>query len=99
MRQMSWPGRDPRQSFRHAVGSYGSGEPRTIAVEEPMIMHPVAAYYIFMARENERDIARKYEAIRPPRPSLLARAGSLAARLRPTPRIATRPDRTATAGR
>jgi hypothetical protein len=51
-------------------------------------MTPIAAYYVFVAVENERELARKRQPARTPRPSLIDRARSVAAGLRPTPRLA-----------
>jgi hypothetical protein len=51
-------------------------------------MNAVAAYYLFIARENELEQARKRQPILPPGPSLLDRVRGLAASFRPSPRIA-----------
>lgn len=51
-------------------------------------MTPDAAYYLFVAQENERELAWKRQPARTPRPSLIYRARSVAASLRPTPRVA-----------
>ena len=51
-------------------------------------MSPVAAYYIFLAHENERELAWNQQPLRAPRPSIIERARRLAAGLRTTPRTA-----------
>jgi hypothetical protein len=51
-------------------------------------MSPVAAYYIYLARENERRNAPTYESNRPSRPSLIDRARRLADGLRSASRLA-----------
>jgi hypothetical protein len=51
-------------------------------------MTPLAAYYVFVALENERELARKRQPARTPRPSLIDRARRVAAGIRPTPRLA-----------
>jgi hypothetical protein len=51
-------------------------------------MTPLAAYYVFVAQENERELARKRQPARTPRPSLIDRARRVAAGIRPTPRLA-----------
>jgi hypothetical protein len=51
-------------------------------------MTPLAAYYVFVAQENERERAQKRQPARTPRPSLIDRAHRVAAGLRPTPRLA-----------
>ena len=52
-------------------------------------MSPVAAYYIFLAHENERELAwNQQQPLRAPRPSIIERARRLAAGLRTTPRTA-----------
>jgi hypothetical protein len=51
-------------------------------------MTPLAAYYLFVAQENERELAFKREPTRTPRPSLMDRARRAAAGLRPAPRVA-----------
>ena len=53
--------------------------------EEQPTMSPVAAYYIFLAYENERELAWKQQPLRASRPSVMERARRLAAGLR-TPR-------------
>jgi hypothetical protein len=51
-------------------------------------MSPVAAYYIFVAYENERELAWKRRPLRAPRPSIVDRARRLAGVLRTPPRTA-----------
>jgi hypothetical protein len=51
-------------------------------------MTPLAAYYVFVTLENERELARKRQPTRTPRPSLMDRARRVATGLRPTPRLA-----------
>jgi len=51
-------------------------------------MTPIAAYYAFVALENERELTRQRQPARPPRPSLIDRARRVAAGLRPAPRLA-----------
>ena len=51
-------------------------------------MTPLAAYYVFVAQENERELALKRQPVRTPRPSLIDRARRVAADIRPTPRLA-----------
>jgi hypothetical protein len=51
-------------------------------------MTPLAAYYVFVALENERELARKRQPATTPGPSLIDRARRVAAGLRPTPRLA-----------
>jgi hypothetical protein len=51
-------------------------------------MTPLAAYYLFVAQENERELAFKREPTRTPLPSLMDRARRIAAALRPAPRVA-----------
>ena len=51
-------------------------------------MTPIAAYYVFVAQERERELALKRQPARAPRPSLIDRARRVAAGLRPTPRLA-----------
>ena len=51
-------------------------------------MSPVAAYYVFLANENERELAWKREPLRAPRPSVIERARRLAGVLRTPPRTA-----------
>jgi hypothetical protein len=51
-------------------------------------MSPVAAYYIFLAYENERELAWKQQPLRAPRPSILERARRLAGVLGTSPRPA-----------
>jgi hypothetical protein len=53
-------------------------------------MTPVAAYYLFLAEENER-AAKRTDAVRPQGPSLLDRARALAGALRVKPSTARRP--------
>jgi hypothetical protein len=43
-------------------------------------MSPVAAYFLFIAQENERELAQKQPWSRAPRPSLLQRVSRLAVR-------------------
>jgi hypothetical protein len=50
-------------------------------------MTPLAAYYLFVAQENERELAWKRQPARTPRLSLIDRARRVAASLRPTPRV------------
>jgi hypothetical protein len=50
-------------------------------------MTPVAAYYLFVAEENERAAAKAYR-FRQPRASLLDRARALASALRLNPSAA-----------
>jgi hypothetical protein len=51
-------------------------------------MTPLAAYYLFLAQENERELALRRPPARTPRPSLIDRARRVAAGLRPAPRLA-----------
>jgi len=51
-------------------------------------MSPVAAYFLFIAQENEREVAQKQPWSRAPRPSLLQRASRFVASLSPVRRIA-----------
>jgi hypothetical protein len=51
-------------------------------------MSPVAAYYIFVAHENERELAWKQQPLRAPRPSIVERARRLAGTFRTPPRTA-----------
>ncbi|HKB28283.1 MAG TPA: hypothetical protein VKC59_04600 [Candidatus Limnocylindrales bacterium] len=51
-------------------------------------MTPLAAYYVFVAQEHERELAWKRQPVRTPRPSLIDRARRLTAGLRPAPRLA-----------
>lgn len=51
-------------------------------------MSPVAAYYIFVAYENERELAWKQQPLRAQRPSIVERARRLAGALRTPPRTA-----------
>ena len=51
-------------------------------------MSPVAAYYIFVAYETERELAWKQQSLRAPRPSVIERARRLAGVLRTPPRTA-----------
>jgi hypothetical protein len=53
-------------------------------------MTSIAAYFLFVALEDERELARKRQATRSPRPSLIDRARRIATSLRPTPRVAHR---------
>jgi hypothetical protein len=52
-------------------------------------MTPLAAYYLFVAQENERELALKRQPAGTPRPSLIDRARRVAAGLRPAPRVAS----------
>jgi hypothetical protein len=52
-------------------------------------MTPLAAYYLFVAQENERELALKRQPARTPPPSLIDRARRVAAGLRSTPRVAS----------
>jgi hypothetical protein len=52
-------------------------------------MMPFAAYYVFVAQENERELALERQPARTPRPSLIDRARRVAAGLRPAPRVAS----------
>jgi hypothetical protein len=52
-------------------------------------MQPAAAYFLFIALENERDLASKQPWSRAPRPSLVQRASRFVASLRPVRRLAT----------
>jgi len=51
-------------------------------------MTPIAAYYVFVAQEHERELALKRQPSRASRPPLIDRARRVAAGLRPTPRLA-----------
>ena len=51
-------------------------------------MTPIAAYYVFVAQEHERELALKRQPAHAPRPSLIDRARRLAADIRPTPQLA-----------
>jgi hypothetical protein len=50
-------------------------------------MTPVAAYYLFVAEENERAAAKAYRSPKP-RPSLLERLRAVARTLRTKPQVA-----------
>ena len=57
--------------------------------KETTTMSPVAAYYIYLARENERrNAAPTHESNRPSRPSLIERARRRADGLRSASRLA-----------
>jgi hypothetical protein len=51
-------------------------------------MSPVAAYYIFVAYETERELAWRQQPPRAPRPSIVERARRVAGVLRTPPRTA-----------
>ena len=52
-------------------------------------MSPIAAYFVFMARENERELAWEREPVRVSRLSLIARGRSALAGLRDGSRTAS----------
>jgi len=68
--------------------SYGDGDGNFDSLRNQTTMTPIAAYALFVALEAERELARKRQPTRTPRPSLIDRARQVAAGLRPTPRVA-----------
>jgi hypothetical protein len=67
---------------------YGDGDGNFDSLRNQTDMTPIAAYYILVAQDHERELARKRQPARKPRPSLIDRARRVAAGLRPTPRLA-----------
>jgi hypothetical protein len=56
-------------------------------------MTPIAAYFVFVARENERQLEQARQPFRASGPSLVARVRSAAGSLRFGPGIPIRPSR------
>jgi hypothetical protein len=86
MRQMSMPGDDLCQSSRREAPLTVTSTRHTDLRNHTM--SPVAAYFLFVAQENERELAQKQPWSRAPRPSLLQRATRFAASLSPVRLVA-----------